>query len=236
MAGKQKLQRFKELSTFGNVLEPELKEVINREGEELLKPHPMRGKWHRDFFKNNQPIVLELACGKGEYAVGMGRAFPHKNFLGVDIKGARIWRGAKTAFEEKLNNVGFLRSRIEFIESFFEPGEVEEIWITFPDPQPQKNRARKRLTHPLFIDRYRSFLKPGGLVHLKTDNAFFFDYTLDQIDEHGYDLVLKTHDLYKEFIENLDQSTRDIMSIKTHYEKIFSAKGHVIKYCKFKIN
>jgi tRNA (guanine-N7-)-methyltransferase len=236
MSGKQKLFRFDQIKSFPNVLEHELKQILRRShGFDLVK-HPMSGNWNKQFFKNDQPIVLELACGKGEYAVGMGRKFTGKNFLGVDIKGARLWRGAKTALEENLTNVGFLRTRIDFIEAFFEPGEVDEIWITFPDPQPQKNRERKRLTNKMFIDRYARFLKPGGWVHLKTDSDFFFDYTMEEIKEQGYELVSHSYDLYGELIENLDPDIRDILEIKTHYEKIFTEKGHVIKYCKFKIN
>lgn len=228
--------RFAQIKEFDNVLEPELKDVLDKSNAPQLKDHPMKGKWRKEFFKNDQPIVLELACGKGEYAVGMGRKFPHKNFLGVDIKGARMWRGAKTAIEEGLQNVGFLRTRIDFIEAFFEQGEVDEIWITFPDPQPQKNRARKRLTSPGFIERYRKFLKPGGIVHLKTDSDFFFDYTMEQIKEQNYEQVLYTYDLYSELIDNLDKDTQDILAIQTHYERLFTARGHVIKYCKFKID
>ncbi len=228
--------RFAQIKEFDNVLEPELKDVLDKSNAPQLKDHPMKGKWRKEFFKNDQSIVLELACGKGEYAVGMGRKFPHKNFLGVDIKGARMWRGAKTAIEEGLQNVGFLRTRIDFIEAFFEPGEVDEIWITFPDPQPQKNRARKRLTSPGFIERYRKFLKPGGIVHLKTDSDFFFDYTMEQIKEQSYEQVLYTYDLYSELIDNLDKDTQDILAIQTHYERLFTARGHVIKYCKFKID
>ena len=236
MSGKQKLFRFEQIKSFPNVLEPELKQILKKGNTFDLVKHPMSGKWNKQFFKNNQPIVLELACGKGEYAVGMGKKFTKKNFLGVDIKGARLWRGAKTALDENLSNVGFLRTRIDFIDAFFQPGEVDEIWITFPDPQPQNNRARKRLTHKLFIDRYAQFLRPGGLVHLKTDSDFFFEYTMEEIKQQGYELVAHSHDLYGELIDDLDSDIRDILEIKTHYEKIFTAKGHVIKYCKFKIN
>lgn len=236
MSGKQKLFRFEQLKSFPNVLEPELHQVLKKKQEFDLVKHPMRGKWKKDFFRNDYPIVLELACGRGEYAVGMGQKFKNKNFLGVDIKGARLWKGAKTALDQNLTNVGFLRTRIDFIEAFFEPGEVDEIWITFPDPQPQKNRARKRLTNKMFIERYARFLKPGGIVHLKTDSDFFFDYTMEQIEEHNYELVSCTYDLYGELVENLDADTRDILEIKTYYEKLFTERGHVIKYCKFKIN
>ena len=227
MSAKNKLDRFAELKTFDHVLEPGLDEVLVERKTGKMKPHWMKGKWRSDFFKNDNPIVLELGCGRGEYSVGMGRHFPQKNFLGVDIKGARIWKG--------LLNVGFLRTRIDFIHCFFEPEEIDEIWITFPDPQPQKNRARKRLTHPLFINRYRQFLKPGGIIHLKTDNTFFFEYTLDEIEEQGYDKLIATADLYGDTIANFDDDTREILHIRTFYENLFAAQGSLIKYCKFRL-
>lgn len=236
MSGKQKLFRFEQLKSFPNVLEPALKEILTKQKGFDIQKHSISGNWNKKFFKKDQPIVLELACGRGEYAVGMGRKFPHKNFIGVDIKGARLWKGAKTALDENLSNVGFLRTRIDFIDAFFQPGEVDEIWITFPDPQPQDNRARKRLTNKIFIERYAKFLKPGGVIHLKTDSDFFFDYTMTEIQEQGYHLINYSYDLYGELIENLDEDTRDILEIKTYYEKKFTEKGHVIKYCKFKID
>lgn len=236
MSGKNKLRKFTEMKTFHNVLEPELSEITNGKDSGVFLDHAMKGKWKEAFFGNDKPIVLELGCGKGEYSVGLGRKYPEKNFIGVDIKGARIWRGARTALDEQLDNIGFLRSRIDFITSFFASGEVDEIWITFPDPQPQRNRERKRLTSPLFINRYKQFLKPGGLVHLKTDSDSLYDYTMEQIEEHQYNLELTTRDLYGDAIESFDQDTQEILNIKTHYEGIFSAKGFSIKYCKFRIN
>ncbi|UKN03555.1 tRNA (guanosine(46)-N7)-methyltransferase TrmB [Paracrocinitomix mangrovi] len=224
---KKKLIRFEDIKTMDWVVEPTMEEIKN-------KQFPLKGKWAKEIFKNDSPIVLELGCGKGEYAVGMGRKFPDKNFLGVDIKGARIWYGANTVREEKMSNVAFLRTRIDFIESFFAPNEISEIWLTFSDPQPRK--PRKRLTSKLFIDRYRKFLKPGGIVHLKTDSSWLFASTLEQIDEHQYELISKSWDLYGELVENLDVDTREILEIKTHYEQIFSEKGHDIKYVKFRIN
>src|SRR5690554_1212713 len=155
MAGKMKLQRFEEVDTFSNVFQPKTEEVFRAD-------YKMKGRWNSNYFKNTHPIVLELGCGKGEYSVGMARKFPNKNFIGVDIKGARMWRGAKTALEERIKNVGFLRTRIEFIEGCFAKDEVSEIWITFPDPQPKDRQEKKRLTGPLFIKRYLSFLKKGG--------------------------------------------------------------------------
>ena len=162
MAGKRKLEHFAEMKTFPHVFEPELKEVFNT-------TYKMQGKWKSHFFKNENPLVLELGCGKGEYSIGMAEKFPNKNFIGIDIKGARMWRGAKTAQEENSTNVAFLRTRIEFIEACFGKGEVDEIWITFPDPQIKDRREKKRLTGPLFINRYRQFMKADGLVHLKIE-------------------------------------------------------------------
>ena len=225
---KRKLQRFAAMKEFPHVIEPATLEDI-KSGEFYLK-----GKWRSDFFKNDQPIVLELRCGKGEYAVGLARRYPDKNFLGVDIKGARMFIGAKEALDEGLTNVGFLRTRIDFIEAFFAPGEIDEIWLTFSDPQPAK--PRKRLTSELFMNRYKKFLKPGGIVHLKTDSDILFEFTEDEIKEKGYGLIQSTWDLYGELIENLDQETRDILDIKTHYETLFSAKGFTIKYSKFTIH
>ncbi len=236
MSGKKKLFRFKEMETFSNVLEPVLSDIMDEEDTGVFKDHPMKGKWKSEFFKNENPLVLELGCGKGEYSVGMGRKFPNKNFLGIDIKGARIWRGAKTAIEEGLNNIGFLRSRIDFITSFFVEGEVDEIWITFPDPQKEGRRERKRLTSPMFIDRYRQILKKGGIVHLKTDSDDLYEYTMEQVEERGYGLIQETNDLYGTLVDQLDADTQEIMNIKTHYEGIFSAKGFKIKYIKFTIH
>lgn len=229
MSSKNKLERWEEMETFNNVIQPEFGEVFN-------KNHPYKGKWRETVFKNNNPIVLELGCGRGEYSVGMGQHFPDKNFIGVDIKGARIWRGAKTAFEEKMNNVFFIRTRIDFISSFFDANEVDEIWITFPDPQPQESREKKRLTAPLFINRYKDFLKPDGIIHLKTDNAPFFQYTLDEIKKNNYPLMESSFNLYEEKIETLNATTKEILSIKTHYEDLFSKKGFNICYLKFQLN
>jgi|SRR5690554_158198 len=227
MAGKQKLEHFAEMKTFSNVYEPTLEEVFRTD-------YKMKGKWSAQHFKNKNPLILELGCGKGEYSVGMAKRFPNYNFIGIDIKGARMWRGAKTALEEKIENVCFLRTRVEFIESCFSEGEVEEIWITFPDPQPKDRQEKKRLTSPLFIARYLKFLKDDGCIHLKTDSQFFYEYSLDQVQQNGYEIIEATADLYGEKIEGFDLEVREILSIKTHYEKIFTEKGHKIHYLKFK--
>jgi tRNA (guanine-N7-)-methyltransferase len=229
MGGKGKLKKWAEMKTFNNVVEPTTKEVFR-------KDHSLKGKWRSEIFKNDNPIVLELGCGKGEYSVGMGKHFPEKNFIGVDIKGNRIWRGAKTAFEDKMNNVYFIRTQIDHIASFFNENEVDEIWITFPDPQPKDRLERKRLTSPMFIDRYKTFLKPNGIIHLKTDHEGFFTYTLEEVERCNFKLIESTFNLYGEAIDKLDTKTQEILSIKTFYEKLWSEKGHSIHYCKFQLN
>ena len=236
MSNKNKLKRFADVAEFENVLEPILSEVIDSENGGAILPHPIQGKWNKQFFTTPQPIVLELACGGGEYTVALARQNPEKNYLGVDIKGARLWRGAGIALNEGLANAGFLRTRIDFITSFFAQGEVDEVWITFPDPQPQKNRARKRLTAPVFMERYRKFLKPGAQIHLKHDNDFFFEYTLEQIQENGYILEFVSHDIYAELDKIEDPKLREILQVRTYYENKFVEVGHVIKYLRFRIS
>lgn len=220
--GKDKISKFEAIKRFGNVIEH-----ATEEGDSV------KGNWRSRVFKNDNPIVLELGCGKGEYSVGLAEFYPDKNFIGCDIKGNRIFIGAKDALDKSLDNVAFLRTRIDYINDFFIENEVDEIWLTFSDPQPKK--PRKRLSSPLFIDRYKKLLKPGGIVHMKTDSDILFEYTIDEIKEK-YDMLEYTWDLYGELSENLDPVTREIFHIKTHYEKLFTAKGSVIKYCKFKIS
>ena len=220
--GKDKLKRFAAIKTFANVHEPVMGE-----------PFALKGKWRQEVFGNNNPIILELGCGKGEYAVGMGQHYPEQNFIGVDLKGNRIYIGAKEALELELKNVAFLRTRIDFILAYFEPGEIDEIWLTFSDPQPKK--ARKRLSSPIFTARYKQILKPGGIIHMKTDSDVLFDYTLEQIEEHGHEMLACYPDLYANLPEDLDQQTKEIFHIKTYYEEFFSKRGHIIKYCKFKL-
>lgn len=221
--GKDKLKRFAAIKEFNNVYEPLMNEVSD-----------LRGKWKSDVFKNDNPIVLELGCGKGEYSVGLGKQYPNKNFIGCDLKGNRIYIGAKEALELEMNNVAFLRTRIDFITNFFVPEEVDEIWLTFSDPQPKK--PNKRLSSPPFIARYRQLLKKGGIVHMKTDSDLLFEYTQEQISEQNYECLESTWDLYGSLPEDLDEETKAIFHIKTHYEKLFTSRGHVIKYCKFKIS
>jgi tRNA (guanine-N7-)-methyltransferase len=174
---------------------------------------------------------VELGCGKGEYTIGLAEKNPSKNFIGVDIKGNRIWSGAKQALENKLNNVAFLRTKIDFTDYCFAENEVSEIWITFPDPQPQKARARQRLTNPIFLNRYKTMLKPGGLVHLKTDSTSMYEYTLEVIKENNHTLLFSTDNLY----QNCPADRQELIAIKTHYEKLFTDKGEDIKYCCFQL-
>lgn len=220
-----KLEKFAELSTFTN--------SYDFYYEQLPKGFPLKGKWHQQVFKNTHPIVVELGCGRGEYTIGLAENNPGKNFIGVDLKGNRIWTGAKHALDHNMTHVAFLRTRIDFIDHCFAEGEVSEIWITFPDPQPQKTRERKRLTNPkFFLPKYKKILKPGGLVHLKTDNTGFYEYTLDVIKEEKLPLLFATNDLYNNCPPDREELTR----IKTYYEKLFTEKGERIKYCCFQIN
>lgn len=221
--GKNKLQRFADMATYKHVIQPTLQEVLN-------KDYSLKGNWNSQFFGNNNPIVLELGCGKGEYTVGLSKRFPEKNFIGIDIKGARIWRGAKTAVEENLTNVGFLRTRIEHILSFFAPNEVSEIWITFPDPQEKRIRAKKRLTSSRFLPMYQQFLKPDGVIHLKTDNHILYDYTYRLCLHNEIDIIKFTSNLYE------TETDVDLLSIQTFYESQYLAKGVPIKYIQFTLH
>ena len=222
--GKGKLAKFAEMETFNNVFQYPYSVIDN-------VPFEMKGKWREEFFKNDNPIVLELGCGKGEYAVGMARMFPNINFIGVDIKGARMWTGAKAAIEEGLPNVAFLRTNIEIIDRFFADGEVQEIWLTFSDPQ-MKNE-RKRLTSTYFMERYRRFLVDGGLIHLKTDSNFLFTYTKEMVKENKLEVEMCTDDLYH--ATDLDEGTKSILGIRTYYESMWLKRGLNIKYIKFKL-
>lgn len=209
---QKKLQRFAEIKTFPNVLE---------------YPQDMQGKWHL-FFKNNNPLTLELACGKGEYAVGLGRLYPERNFLGVDLKGNRMWVGAKKALQENLHNVGFVRSHIDKITQYFNKGEVSEIWITFPDPQLRTSRAKKRLTHPYFLRLYQQILNENGVVHLKTDSPDLYLFTKLVIDFYGLELTEDINDVYSG--DNIPEE----LKIKTYYESLDIAKSNKIHYLQFR--
>jgi tRNA (guanine-N7-)-methyltransferase len=219
--GKNKLARWAELEQMSFVVQPSFEEVFGQD-------HLLKGRWGEDFFGNDRPIVLELGCGKGEYTVGLARRSPEKNFLGIDIKGARMWRGAVTARDEGLKNVGFLRTRIELIDSFFSEDEISEIWITFPDPQPTRRRARKRLTHPRFLEKYQRMLRKGGVIHLKTDNRSLYEYTLRVVTLNGLVVEERTADLYADHREGA------AAAIQTYYEKQFLEAGKKICYLRFR--
>lgn len=210
------------MGTFNNVIQP---------GKEVRfgKDHPIKGSWKKKIFKNDNPIILELGCGRGEYTTGLSAKYPANNYIGVDIKGARLWRGAKTAHEEKFPNAAFLRTRIEFINSFFGEDEVEEIWITFPDPYPGKRNSNKRLTCPWFLNIYRNFLRNNGIIHLKTDNSGLFEYTKNLAERNDLQIVSFSTDLYK------DKTGDDILSIRTHYEELFLREGSRINYLSFRL-
>jgi tRNA (guanine-N7-)-methyltransferase len=212
--GKDKLRRFAEIETFANVFQLE-------EGK------PLKGNWAKENFKNDNPVVLELACGKGEYTVNLAKLFPEKNFIGVDYKGNRIWRGAKTAIEEGIDNVAFLRIQIENMLEYFAEGEIDEIWITFPDPQPQDSREKKRLTFPAFLNRYKAVLKSGGCVNLKTDNDGLYAYTCEKVAELNLKVHKNTDHLYTSNLVD------DVLSIKTYYEKKYLLHDKNINYIKF---
>lgn len=198
------------------------------------QPFPMRGLWNKAFFHSDRPIVLELGCGHGEYTVGLGRLYPAKNFIGVDIKGARMWHGATESLKEGMDNVAFLRTQIEFIDRFFAPGEVEEIWLTFSDPQ-MKN-LHKRLTSTYFLERYRRFLHDGGTIHVKTDSRFLYTYTLELVRHNHLPTDVATDDLYHSpLAENPEDEQSRILSIRTYYEQQWLQRGKTIKYLKFRL-
>lgn len=196
-------------------------------------PFPMKGRWGADFFKNDNPIVLELGCGRGEYTVGLGQLFPDKNFIGVDIKGSRMWTGATESLEAGMKNVAFLRTHIEFIDRFFAPGEVAEIWLTFSDPQMKK--ATKRLTSTYFLKRYRHFMQENGLIHLKTDSNFLFTYTNYMVEANKLPIEFRTDDLYHTLEAEENEGVRQILGIQTYYEQQWTARGLNIKYLKFRL-
>ncbi|MEJ6546673.1 MAG: tRNA (guanosine(46)-N7)-methyltransferase TrmB [Flavobacteriaceae bacterium] len=223
MGSKNKLKRFKENETFQNVFQPTREEVLN-------KSLGKKGQWNA-FFGNENPIILELGCGKGEYTLGLAQKFPDKNFIGIDIKGARFWRGAKTALEETLHNVAFIRTQIELIDYLFFAHEVAEIWITFPDPQIKYKRAKHRLTNPEFLEKYKSVLKAEGCVHLKTDSEYMHGYTLGLLQGMGLPISYSNHDVYKN-----EGSPEEILSIQTFYENQYLAKGKAITYLRFKFS
>lgn len=221
--GKNKLKKFSDNAKFDHVIEPHVKEFV-------AVDHELKGNWHSLFFKNNNPIVLELGCGKGEYSVNLAQKFPDKNFIGVDIKGARLWLGAKTSHEKGMKNIAFLRTRIELINSYFAPNEVAEIWVTFPDPQPKHKKYKVRLTGSVFLSNYQKLLIDNGIVHLKTDSRFMYNYTVAVAKINNLEVLKSTNNLYaSNYID-------DVLSIKTHYEKLHIDDGETINYIEFKLD
>ena len=216
------MARWAELGTFTNVIQPET-------GDLFGKDHPVKGNWRKEIFRNGNPIILELGCGKGEYTIGLSERFHHNNYIGIDIKGARLWRGARIANEKKAGNAAFLRTRIEYINSFFARDEVDEIWITFPDPHTGKRNSNKRLTCPWFLNRYRNILKDNGIIHLKTDNTELFNYTKSLAEKNNLRIITATSDLYSEILAD------DILSIGTHYENLYLKEGLKINYLSFRL-
>ena len=220
MGSKNKLKHFEENKTFGNVLQPTR--------EELLTSFNLKGNWH-SLFKNTNPVVLELGCGKGEYTVSLAKLHPERNFIGIDIKGARFWRGAKTALSENLENVIFLRAQIELIEKIFAPGEVAEIWITFPDPQIKFKRTKHRLVNTDFLRLYQKILTENGFVHLKTDSEFLHGYLLGILHEGKHEIMYAHHNIYKS-----SSAPAEVTSVQTFYEKQYLSQNKPITYIQFR--
>jgi len=223
VGSKNKLKRFREIDVFDNVVQPSR--------EEVLTDFPLKGKWN-EFFKNDHPIVLELGCGKGEYSLALAEKNPNKNYIGIDIKGARFWRGAKTALENDMNNVGFLRIQIELIDLCFAENEVDEIWITFPDPQIKYTRTKHRLTNQVFLKKYHTILKPSGIIHLKTDSEFMHGYTLGLLHGENHEILYAHHDVYN----NKQHSPKEVISTQTFYESQYLETKKAITYIKFRLN
>ena len=223
VGSKNKLKRFLENDTFTNVFQPTREEVVGNY-------FPLKGKWNSEFFKNDNPIVVELGCGKGEYSVGLAERFPDKNFVGIDIKGARFWRGAKTATDTELNNVAFVRTQIEIIDGIFAEDEVSEFWITFPDPQIKYKRTKHRMTNTEFLQLYKRILKPDGVMNLKTDSEFMHGYTLGLLHGEGHEVLYANHDVYKN-----EGSPEEVTAIQTFYENQYLKVNKAITYIKFKI-
>ncbi len=215
---KNKLAKFADLNTFGHVIQLSYSELTR----EIFT---LKGNWNKDFFKNDHPIVLELGCGKGEYTVGLAKLFPNKNFIGIDIKGSRMWSGAKEVLQDELRNSGFVRTNIELLSHFFAPGEVSEIWITFPDPQMKK--TKKRLTSVRFLNQYCEILNSEGIIHLKTDSDFLYQYTVATIEENKFRVLVNTDDLYASGMAD------EILSIRTYYEQQWLDRGKKIKYLRY---
>ena len=223
MGSKNKLKRFKENETFNNVFQPTRSQLVD-------EVYQYKGQWNDQVFKNENPIVLELGCGKGEYTVALAKQYPNKNFIGIDIKGARFWRGAKTAVEEDIPNAAFIRTQIELIEYVFAENEVDEIWITFPDPQIKYKRTKHRMTNSEFLKRYKKVLKPEGVMNLKTDSEFMHGYTLGLLHGEGHEVLYANNDVYRQ-----EGSPEEVTSIQTFYESQYLEQNKPITYIRFKI-
>ena len=223
MGSKNKLKRFKENDTFGNVFQPTREVVVSDQ-------FSLKGKWNQNYFKNNNPIVLELGCGKGEYSIGLADKYQNKNFIGIDLKGARFWRGAKTAVENGLKNVAFIRTQIELINHIFDENEVDEIWITFPDPQIKYKRTKHRMTNSQFLKLYKKVLKPDGIINLKTDSEFMHGYTLGLLHGEGHEVIYSNHNVYVN-----EGSPEEVTALQTFYEKQYLEINKAITYIRFKI-
>lgn len=220
---KNKLKKYREIRSFPNLFQYGFHDLVKN-------GFPLKGKWRKDFFKNNLPIVLELGCGKGEYTIGLAEKNLDRNYIGVDIKGARLWRGAKTSSEKELTNTAFIRTMIELIDQFFITDEVSEIWITFPDPQPKSFHAHKRLISQKFLNLYKKFLTSNGIIYLKTDNTDLYEYCLEVIKENNHEILLSTSDLYSSGIDE------EVISVQTFYETSYLAQGKKINYLKFRLH
>ena len=213
---KNKLEKFAENKTFPNFFQQDY----------FATDFVLKGNWNKDFFKNDNPIILELGCGRGEYTIGLAEKYPNINFIGIDRKGARMNKGCKTSIEQQMNNVAFLRTQIHLINRYFEKNEISEIWITFPDPQPKRSKANKRLTSPIYLDFYRQILKPNGIIHLKTDSELLFEYTLEIINDLNFTIIDKISDIH-----SIKQIHEDLL-IETYYEKMWKEQGDKIYYIK----
>lgn len=226
MSRKKKLEHFADLLNYSHFFQPGY-ESLMRDG------FPLKGKWNSDFFEKKLPIIVELGCGKGDYAVGLAKRFPEYNYIGMDRKGARLWRGTKDSFEDRMENVAFIRGQVYHIDHYFDSEEIQQIWITFPDPQIQSPKVRKRLTHPSYLEKYRNVLSKDHIIHLKTDNDTFYQYTLDIIQEQNHELLFACDNVYN---STLPQDIEEqVCSIKTFYEQMWLKEGRTIKYLRMRL-
>ncbi len=227
MGKKNKKQKFAEVESFPNFFQPGYFDIQDN-------GFPLKGKWNKEYFKNDNPIIAEFGCGKGDYTYNLAKKNPNKNYIGMDLKGNRIWKGAKDSIKDGLSNVAFVRGQVQHVQEYFEPGELSEIWITFPDPQLEKPRHRKRFTHPAFLERYRNILAQDHLIHLKTDSDVFFDYTLEILKEEGIEPIICSYDVYTD--PEIEENAPEVKEIQTFYERMWLAEGRLIKYLRFCLN